>query len=142
MVAHRSGARIVDSAGIGAELSVVRDLLQPSGRKPARDLVTDRPGQSSTSARPGHHSSLAPHSDPTEHVAEEFAREIADAVERGRLEGAYDRLALVAAPRFLGHLRDALNHQCRALVVAEVDKNLPDVRPETIRTVLSDIRLV
>jgi protein required for attachment to host cells len=80
--------------------------------------------------------------DPTEHLAAEFAHEVAAAIERGRVEGAFDRLALVAAPRFLGRLRDALPEASLALVVASLDKNLPDAEPETVRASLADIRLV
>ncbi len=45
-------------------------------------------------------------------------------LERGRVEHRYDRLILVAPPHFLGTLRQVLDAQVQACVVAELDKEL------------------
>ncbi len=42
----------------------------------------------------------------------------------GRVEHRYDRLILVAPPHFLGTLRQVLDAQVQACVVAELDKEL------------------
>ena len=42
----------------------------------------------------------------------------------GRLQHRVDAIVLVAAPEFLGRLRQAIDPQVRALVVAEDDRDL------------------
>ena len=62
-----------------------------------------------------------------------FAKRIAEALERARKDRAFDRLVVMAAPRMLGLLRDAMPDTSRAAVVAEVPKDLVHVDPKAIR---------
>lgn len=78
----------------------------------------------------------------TEELADDFARELAEILEQARLRHDYDQLALVAAPRFLGRLRNALSSASETMVVASLAKNVPDVEAATIRKQLAEIRLV
>ena len=59
-----------------------------------------------------------------QHEAILFAREISDRLELARARGEFDELTLVAAPAFLGLLRENLNAATRKLVVRTIDKNL------------------
>jgi len=52
-----------------------------------------------------------------------FAAEIADKLSRGRLDRRFDDLVLIAAPRFLGVLRDELDAATAALVRGTLDKD-------------------
>jgi protein required for attachment to host cells len=68
------------------------------------------------------------------HQLERFAKQVADEVERGRIEHAFDRLVLIAGPRMLGLLREALPEASRSAVVAEVAKDLVHGDAEAIRS--------
>ena len=57
-------------------------------------------------------------------MAARFAGELNDVLERGRVEHRYERLILVAPPRFLGALHNALGKQVSSCVVAQLDKDI------------------
>ncbi|MCB9707211.1 MAG: host attachment protein [Myxococcales bacterium] len=141
LVAHRAGARVLESHGPAHALTVVRELDHPEGRLKAQEIDADRPGQSHYSSLHGPHPQ-ATEQDATDKVADDFAKELATILDEARIHHRYGRLVLVAAPRFLGKLRDALPHPTASLVVASVDKNIPDAEPATVRTLLENVVLV
>jgi protein required for attachment to host cells len=61
---------------------------------------------------------------PVEHVAREFANTLGKDLEQARVNSEYDELALIAPPRMLGYLREAMNAQTRGLVYGEVAKDI------------------
>jgi len=136
VVAHRGGARIFESAGPGKDWNLIEELPHPGGRLRAGEIETDRHGSAFESHRPGR-PTLERHQGPTEHLAEEFAKAVASEVGRGRTEGRFDRLVLVAAPKFLGRLRAALDTPTSALVEASLDKDLPQAKPAELRKALA-----
>ena len=71
--------------------------------------------------------------DPKENEAIKFAIEIANRLNAARARGEFDRLGLVAAPAFLGLLRERLSPETRAIVEFEVDKDLLHLPPQEIR---------
>lgn len=141
VVAHRAGARVIESIGPSAELQVVRDFENPEGKLKASEVNTDRPGQSISSTTAGPHP-MVPPKRVTEEIADGFAKQIAAAIEEARLKHSFDKLVLVAAPRFLGRLREALSEPSRSLVVASLDKNIADAEPQAIRQQLETVHLV
>lgn len=62
--------------------------------------------------------------DETHQSAQAFARRVAAELAAAARDRRYDELTLIAAPRFLGLLRQALDANVRALVVAELDKDV------------------
>lgn len=56
-------------------------------------------------------------------AAATFARDINAYLLKARQDGKFDRLALVAEPRFLGILRSLLDPQLRSLVCEEIDRD-------------------
>jgi len=56
--------------------------------------------------------------------ARAFARRVAQHLATALQQKRYDTLRIVAAPRFLGHLRQELDAGVRAVVVDELDKDL------------------
>jgi len=59
-----------------------------------------------------------------EHSVEVFAREIGQYLEKARNQHRFDRLHLVAPPKFLGALRKELGKEVEKLVAQEVPKDL------------------
>ena len=72
------------------------------------DLVSDRGGRSFDSFGKGRHAMAKERSDPKKHAAGVFARRIAEHIGKAVHDGRCRGYALIAAPRFLGLLRDAL----------------------------------
>jgi protein required for attachment to host cells len=90
---------------------------------PSHEQGTDRPGRVGESAATGRRSAL----EPTDwHQIEEhrFVRKVAAAMERLVRESKAKSLVVVAPPRTLADLRDAFHPDVKAVIVAEVNKDL------------------
>jgi protein required for attachment to host cells len=61
-----------------------------------------------------------------------FARELADALERGRTDHRYERLILVAPSKFLGALHDQFDEPLRRCVIGEVHRDISTLSPSEI----------
>jgi protein required for attachment to host cells len=109
VVAHRAGARFVDEQD--DELRIFDSMDFPQGR--ARD--SERGGDGASSDRRG--------ADASGHAATIFAAQIADRLHKGRTANRYQELVLIAAPRFLGVLRQALDSATASLVRGTLDKD-------------------
>lgn len=130
-------ARIFECPTRRGELREIHDLVRPEARLRTRELTSDAPGRSFDGLGAGRHG-MDPRHDPKEHNLERFAAEIGELLERGRQEGSFDRLYLVAQPRLLGLLRRTLGETTRKLVAGEVTRGLCDRSPETIRAHLPE----
>jgi protein required for attachment to host cells len=131
VAADSSVCRIFEAGEPAGALQELEVLTHPEARLRARELVSDRPGRTFDSKGAGRHAKEAPVG-PKRHEAMVFAGRIADRLEAGRVAHAFDRLALVAAPKFLGLLRERLTPQVRARIVHEIAKNLSRRGAETI----------
>jgi protein required for attachment to host cells len=100
-----------------------------------RDFSSDRPGRVFDRAAPaGRRGAVAHHAtnggrSPHRYEALLFARRIAGELDRGRRRNLFRQLVLVAEPRFLGQLREAMPVPLRRLIVSQVPKELAQ-RPE------------
>ncbi len=118
VVAHRGGARLVEVSD-SDEMSVVETLEHPEAR--TNDRPSSRGGREPVSDR-GHHE-RPPLDAVRDHDADVFAHELAARLKRGRTDHRYRELVLIAAPRFLGALRQALDGATSALVRGTLDKD-------------------
>jgi protein required for attachment to host cells len=126
IVAHRSGAEIFKTNGRSKTPKKLQTINHPEGRLKAGEINTDGPGHTFQSSGPGQHR-LVPAQKATERVAEDFARSIADMLDKERSRQAFDALILIAPPRFLGRLREAFPSPMRSMVVASLGKDLAGV---------------
>jgi protein required for attachment to host cells len=76
---------------------------------------------------------MEPRTPAKEVESERFAARIAALLESERHRNTYTRLVVAAPPAFLGQLRGAMSEQVRALVSAELDKNLVQLAADEIR---------
>jgi protein required for attachment to host cells len=130
VVASRAEALFFD-AGPGAVSGPLRRLADPAARLHDRNLVSDRPGRVFDRAPPatgrrgaGAHHATDGERSPQRHRAEMFARRIATALDRDRRGNAFGRIALVAAPGFLGLLRENLKGPLAKMLAAHVPLDL------------------
>ena len=109
----------------------IQDIPHPQGRMQNQDIDTDKLGRVFDSFGEGRHST-SPKQEPTEHIAQQFALELAEMLNKGRLTNAYDKLVLIAEPKFLGVLRAALDKNTESLVIQTVNKELLDVKEDEL----------
>jgi protein required for attachment to host cells len=90
-----------------------------------RDIDSDRPGRSfrKDSGDP-RRAAMSRKEGPQDRVVSNFARALTDKLQQARMENQYERLVLVAPPRFLGLLRSSLDGPTAQLVVGSLDKDL------------------
>jgi protein required for attachment to host cells len=120
VAADSSRARILQVAGRG-ELVEIESLLNPDGRMDDRELTTDAHPRFRGRAGPG---SDRQETSAQEHATELFAKRVGHYLDKARTEHRYDRLVLVAPPKFLGALRKELGKEVEKLVVDELPKEL------------------
>ena len=137
IVAESARARIFTASETGGSLREVADLSHPESRLHNRELSSDSPGRTFDSHGDGRHG-MEQATEPKEQEAHAFAMEIARQVERARHDGSFDSLVLVAPPKFLGRLRQALSKPALDSVIAELDKNLVEADAKTLEIQLSD----
>jgi protein required for attachment to host cells len=141
VVAHRGGAVVYESRGPGRPLGSVLQLRNPRGRLKSSQMQSDRPGRSFDRRGDGRHALSAQESAP-DHIARAFVSELAERLEHARTEDRFDRLVLVAPPKTLGQLRGALSEALRALLIAELPKDLAHSDGDQVRKQLAELALV
>lgn len=131
VVADQSEARFYDADHRDSRLRPVGGLTDPLAHLHDRDFKSDRPGRVYDHAPnpAGRRGATAHHGTggerrPRKHEAELFARRIAAQIQTGHRQNEFDRLILMAAPGFLGLLRQALPTSIGRIVVGEVGKDL------------------
>lgn len=131
VVADSSRARIFRATALQGPYAELETLAHTQSREHARDLASDKPGRSYAAAGEHRHA-MEPEHDPADRERQAFAHQIAERIERARTHGELQELVLVAAPAFLGRLRQVLPEQAAKLVKASLDKDL-------VRAELADI---
>jgi protein required for attachment to host cells len=123
VTADASRARILQVAGRENALTEVEDLVNPQGRMHNREINSDAAGRFRGPDRPGGHAS-DDENRTVDHHAELFAKRVGEFLDKARNERRYERLYLVAAPKFLGQLRKELGKETEKLVVDDLAKDL------------------
>ena len=103
----------------------------------SRDIVTDRPGRKPGTG--GSQRAVPGHTDPHREAGRHFLHDVADALAKAAAAKTFERLVLIAPPRALGELRDALPDKVRALVIAERAEDLTKETPAQLAERLGDV---
>lgn len=88
------------------------------------DLISDRGGRSFDRHGQGRHTMAKEKHGPKRHAAELFAKNIAEHLNDAKRDGSCKEFTLIAAPRFLGVLRDALTTVGDLTPVLAIDKEM------------------
>ncbi len=128
LVADGARARIFknEGPGKGIQPAVDEEFRRPT--PPTRELGADRPGRNQDPGSGVRHAMDNP-VDWHRFEKEKFAKEMARLLDRAGEAGAYDRLVLVAPPKTLGDLRNALGATTRKRITGELDKDLTQLTP-------------
>jgi protein required for attachment to host cells len=126
LIAHRSGARLFKQDHVHAPLVLHTQFEYPEGRLREGDINADRPGRVHDRMGNQRHG-VAREESAVEHLTAGFVRDLAGYLRSARLAKDFDHLVLVAGPKLLGRLREALDPDTLALVTASLHKDLQDV---------------
>lgn len=122
VVADSARARIFARDGRWQPMAELHGLAHPESRLHHGDLKTGGRGEQQEAAGRASHASDY-ETTPSEKEANRFAQEIATTLQKSRSNNDFEKLVLVAAPAFLGRLRDKLNGATAHCVVQTLDKN-------------------
>ena len=135
--------RLIDPPRSAAEASAPSRLVEletlehPEGRLKSQSIDADRPGRSFESAGAKRHA-MSREVDAKKQAAIMFAGQVAERLESARLQGEVDRLILVAAPEFLGLLRDKLTSELGRTIEKEFSLDIAQMTPQEIRAHLPE----
>jgi protein required for attachment to host cells len=132
-------ARIFAESDPQQPLEEVEDMISPNARARVSDINTDRLGPTSA-AQSIHNTGGAtpnkqyqPAQTPEERDAEFFAKDICACLLKGMQEQRFQKLVLVAEPKFLGVLRGQLDNQLKPLVGLELNKDYSHMNGHQLR---------
>lgn len=108
VVADESKAIIYSRKTRRGSMQELLSLENEAGRAKIGEILSDRGGRSFDSAGKGRHTMAKEKSGPKRHLAETFAKQIAERIGKASHVGSCIGYSLIAPPRFLGLLRDAL----------------------------------
>ena len=113
------------------------DMVGLESRRHARDLRSDKPGRSFSSARGGLRHAFEPPHDYRKLEKHKFVASVASALGEARERKEFDRLILVAPRRTLGELRSLMPQQVRDCLSGEIAKDLSNEPPSRLWTRLT-----
>lgn len=126
---HR--ARIFEVEGKQSNFHEIEDFINPQARLSDRDINTDAKGRYF-----GRGQGAGDTSDPSvtaeQHAADLFSKSVGAYLDQARQEHRYDKLRLIAFPKFLGALRKHLSKETQELVEDEVSKNISNLEPRQV----------
>ncbi len=138
VVADESSAMFYARDSLSGPLRELFSLNNEMARKKTEQLISDSGGRSFDSYGKGRHTMSHEKSDPKKTAAMAFAKQIAERVAQGMRDGSSRGFALVAAPRFLGVLRDAISVATTVEPYATIDKEVVGQDAEVIEKLLAN----
>ena len=139
LIADGARARVLEQEKDYAALEPAFENEELAGTTAqSKEIASDRPGRSFDSGGEGRHA-MEPSTDPQRYAKYEFARDLAELLEKAANEHRFERLVLVAAPKALGNLRELLPKTVRGKVTAEIDKDLTNVPRQELPKHLAEV---
>ncbi len=138
VVADESSAVVFARDTKRAPLRELFTLENETARKRMGELISDRGGRSFDSHGQGRHTMAKEKSDPKKHAATLFAKQIAERIGKAVHNGSCRGFALIAPPRFLGVLRDAVSIAAKIEPFATVDKEVVGRDASVIERLLAE----
>lgn len=123
VVAESSRARVFEMINPHTPLKELADMVHPESRVHEQKLTSDRPGRTFDRHGQGHHAMEQEVGARTQEIIA-FAGQVAAYLQSECGKDIYEKIILIAAPEFLGHLRKKLDAETKERVVREIDKNL------------------
>ncbi|HVK53962.1 MAG TPA: host attachment protein [Burkholderiales bacterium] len=139
LTADSSRARIFEALESMGAIREMQDLINPVGKSSNRELTTDAQGRYYGQGHQYRGHSTTPRVDAVEHEAELFAKTIGEYLEKARTEHRYEKVRIIAPPKFLGLLRKKIGDEVRKLVTEETAKDISSLDSKEIATHLREL---
>ncbi len=137
LAADSSYAKILKADNRVGPLVPIEELEHPESRMKDTELYSDQPGRAFDRGGQGRHA-MENEVDAKKEESIRFARALCEKLRQAANDKAFDKLYIVAAPAFLGELRDCMDAHVKSLVAGEVAKDVVKQSPEEIREKLPD----
>jgi len=131
LVADSARARLFTIDRPRGPLPETAGYADPQDRLRDQDLEADAPGRGAGSN--GGRFAMGHEDGAKDHHAEQFARELAEVLDKSRSAGDLVRLYVMAAPNFLGSLRRFLDRATSGCIVESFPKDVVGERADAIR---------
>lgn len=122
VVADASAARFLSRPRAGGDLQRIDALHHQQSRAHEGDLRTGGKGEVADSQGHGVHQA-DPQTTTGEKHADIFAKQVTEHLKSALNDDTFDTLILIAAPSFLGRLRDHMDDSLQARVKQSIDKD-------------------
>lgn len=119
LVADAGRARVLRQSGAAGDLVAVEGLDFAHPIPKTADMVRDSLPRTFDSVGPGRHA-IDPRSDPRRAEKKNFAKTLAETLDAGLAEKAFDKLVIVAPPRMIGDLRPHLSDAVKGRLEREL----------------------
>ncbi|AUX45051.1 hypothetical protein SOCE26_065320 [Sorangium cellulosum] len=153
LVADASRAHLYREESAGSSFALIDSFSHEESRARVRDLMADAHGRK-PNGTPGGNGNIsgggggpylgrpgaAPDTDPKEVEKQKFAQELAETLEKGLNEHAYESLVIIAPPHFLGLLRGTVSKQVSNHIETTVDKDLSGLDAPRLTERLRELR--
>jgi protein required for attachment to host cells len=137
LAADSAYAKILRTDKKKGALELIRELEHPESRMKDSDLYDDSPGRAFVSHGQGRHA-MENEVDAKKMESIRFAQELADELKKAAAEDQFHKLYILAAPAFLGELREKLDSSVTSRIVQEIPKDVVKETPEKIRAKLPE----
>ncbi len=126
VAADSSRARIFEVHGQEDHLQEVYDFANPAGRASTQQIENDRRSRffATPEGSHGEGDTYQPRVEAIEHETDLFSKEVSDFLDQAGMEHRYDKLCLIAYPKFLGMMRKNLSKATQRLVEDEAAKDI------------------
>lgn len=124
VAADKSRARIFEVQGVAQNFHEVQDFVNPAGEMSPQDLQSDAKGYFHGNSHGQRGGDAEPKIDAVMHQTEMFSKALGGYLDRACEAHKFDRLCLIAYPKFLGLLRQNLSKEAQKLVEDEVAKDI------------------
>jgi protein required for attachment to host cells len=124
VAADSARARIFEMHGSGKDLKEIEDFANPAARAADRDIDSDARGRFYGKGEREQAHTAEPQVDAVDHATELFSKALNDYLEKAHQAHRYDKLRVIAFPKFLGLMRNQMSKQLRQCVTDEVEKDI------------------
>ncbi len=137
LAADSAFAKVLRTEKKKGPLEPVREFEHPESRMKDGELYADQPGRAFDSGGQGRHA-MENEVDAKKMESLRFAQQLADMLKTAAEEEQFHKLYILAAPTFLGELRDKLDDSVKAKIVEEIPKDVVKQSAEEIRKKLPE----
>lgn len=124
LAADSSRARIFEVHDALDHLHEIEDFANPAGRADDADLRTDAKGRFYGKGEREQAHTAEPAVNQVEHQTELFSKQVSEFLDKACSDHRYDKLYVIAFPKFLGLMRQNMSKQVQRLVEEEVPKDM------------------